>query len=157
MKFKAEIRCVFKVRRKAELKTSVAPFVPAKIKLYRKLPYTSKIIAQITLKSTCLSSTNQCLWISVPRQNLPFLSYMPPVVENERLLELPRVWEGNQHTKPDTYILHHISWMFYHHIPLNTLGITHLGNQTGLDPVTAWTGDCWWIQVPQPGWSWCLM
>lgn len=36
------------------------------------------------LKSTCLSFMNQCLWISVPSQNLSFLSYTPPVLDSER-------------------------------------------------------------------------
>lgn len=156
---------MFKDRRRAGLKTLSIQFVPSKIKLYRKLLYTSKFMLKLM---------DQC-----PSQNLSFPSYTPLVLEDERHHALWNCTEPKWETTAQLYAGHTLpleaEGLFHslkshntlqvlplvvhcphHDITLKTLDTSSLGNQTGSGQVTAWTEDTRCHGLPKLGQSWDL-
>lgn len=93
---------MFKDRGRAGLSTLSIPFVPSKIKLYRKLLYTSKFM---------LKPMDHC-----PSQNLSFPSYTPLVLDERHLA----LWNCTEPKWETTAQLH-----AGHTLPLEAEGLFH--------------------------------
>lgn len=151
---------------KAGLKTLSIPFVPPKIKLYRKLLYMSKFMLKLT---------DQC-----PKSKFIFSQLHTSGLRRWKtpcFVELHRAWMGNpstairRHTLPSeaagllyplkSHNILQVSPLVVHYplhdITVNTLDTSSLGNSTGSGPVMAGTGDS--LRTPgttKLGWNWHL-